>query len=271
MAARTPAPALRMLPGLPRLGRARHLVERNFLVFKQAWVVIVSGFFEPLFYLLSLGVGVSELVGDLPGPGGRPISYTEFVAPAMLAASAMNGAVLETTFNVFFKLRFEKTYDAVLATPMTPRDVAVGDVAWALVRGGTYSTMFLAVMVGLGLTSSWWAVLALPGALLIGFAFAAAGMAATTFMRSWQDFEYVTMATLPMFLFSATFYPLSSYPDGLRWVVQATPLYHAVALERGLVTGAVSPALAGHAAYLAAMGAGALWLATRRLGRILLR
>ena len=270
MPAPAATPALRIAPGLPRLGRARHLVERNFLVFRQAWVVIVSGFFEPLFYLLSLGVGVSRLVGDVPGPDG-PVSYTVFVAPAMLAASAMNGAVLETTFNVFFKLRFEKVYDAVLATPMTPRDVAVGDVTWALIRGGTYSVMFLAVMAAMGLVGSWWGLLALPGALLIGFAFAAAGMAATTFMRSWQDFEFVNMAILPMFLFSATFYPLASYPPGLQWVVQATPLYHGVALERGFVTGAVGWGTAGHVAYLAVMGGVALSVATRRLGRLLLR
>jgi lipooligosaccharide transport system permease protein len=263
--------ALRVLPALPRVGGARHLVERNLLVFRRAWVIVVSGFFEPVFYLLSLGVGVSQLVGDIEGPGGRPLSYTAFVAPAMLASSAMNGAVLETTFNVYFKLKWEKTYDAVIATPMTPRDVAVGDVSWALVRGGTYSVMFLGVMLAMGLIGSWWGLLALPGALLIGFAFAAAGMAATTFMRSWQDFEYVNMAILPMFLFSGTFYPLSSYPGGLQWVVQATPLYHGVALERALVTGAVTPGLAGHVLYLAVMGGVGLWVASRRLGRLLLR
>jgi lipooligosaccharide transport system permease protein len=269
--AATYGPALRVLPPLPRLGRARHLVERNFLVFRRAWVIVVSGFFEPLFYLLSIGAGISALVGEVTGPGGRMLSYTEFVAPAMLAASAMNGAIFETTFNVFFKLRYEKTYDAVLATPLTARDVAVGDVTWALVRGGTYSAMFCVVLAGLGHMDSWWALLALPAALLIGFAFAAVGMAATTFMRSWQDFEYVNMAILPMFLFSATFYPLAAYPPGLQWVVRATPLYHGVELERGLVTGAVGPGLLGHAAYLTVMGAVALSIATRRLDRILLR
>ena len=118
--------------------------------------------------------------------------------------------------------------------------------------------MFLGVMLGMGLIDSWWGLLALPGALLIGFAFAAAGLAATTFMRSWQDFDYVNMAILPMFLFSGTFYPLASYPDGLQWVVQATPLYHGVALERALVTGAVGPGLLGHVLYLAVLGGAGL-------------
>src|SRR6266540_7451489 len=103
-------PLRRIAPPLPRLGPARHLVERNYLLFRRGWIVLVSGFFEPLFYLLSIGVGISQLVGDVPGPDGPPVPYTLFIAPAMLASSAMNGAVLETTFNVFFKLRYAKVY-----------------------------------------------------------------------------------------------------------------------------------------------------------------
>jgi len=264
-------PLLRIAPPLPRLGPARHLVERNFLLFRRDWIILVSGFFEPLFYLLSIGVGIAQLVGDVPGPDGRPVPYTLFIAPAMLASSAMNGAVLETTFNVFFKLRYAKVYDAVLATPLSPRDVAVGDVTWALFRGALYSAMFLAVMLAMGLLRSWWGLLALPAAVLVGFAFAAVGMAATTYMRSWQDFDLVSLATLPMFLFSATFYPLSSYPRALQWVVEATPLYHGVALLRGLVTGAVTPGLAVHVAYLLVMGLAGVAVASRRLARLLLR
>jgi lipooligosaccharide transport system permease protein len=262
---------LRVAPPLPRLGRARHLVERNYLLFRRDWIILVSGFFEPLFYLLSIGVGIAQLVGDIPGPDGRPIPYTVFIAPAMLASSAMNGAVLETTFNVFFKLRYAKVYDAVLATPVSPRDIAVGDVTWALFRCAIYSAMFLLVMLAMGLVPSWWAVLALPGAVLVGFAFAATGMAATTYLRSWQDFDLITLATLPMFLFSATFYPLSNYPAALQWVVQVTPLYHGVALLRGLVTGALAPGLLVHVGYLLAMGLIGLTIASHRLGGLLLR
>jgi lipooligosaccharide transport system permease protein len=261
----------RVAPRLPRLGGARLLMERNAVAYRQNWLFIVSGFFEPLFYLLSIGVGVAQLVGSVAGPDGRPVPYTVFIAPAMLAASAMNGAVYDATFTVFFKLKYEKVYDAILATPLSPRDVAVGEVTWALLRGLMYSTMFLAVMLALGLVGSWWAVLALPAAVLVAFAFAAAGMAATTFMRSWQDFEFVGLATLPMFLFSATFYPLSSYPPALQWVVQATPLYHGVALLRALVTGAVSPSLGWHVAYLAVMGLVGVVIAGRRLEHLLLR
>ena len=182
----------------------------------------------------------------------------------------MNGAVYDSTMNVFFKLKFAKTYDAILATPIGVGDVALGEITWALMRGLLYATVFLGVMVALGDVSSSWAILALPAAVLIGFAFAAAGMAATTYMRSWQDFDFVQLAILPLFLFSGTFYPLSTYPRWLQIVVELSPLYHGVALIRGLTLGAVGPGLLFHAAYLAAMGVAGLWVSSRRLGRLLL-
>lgn len=246
------------------------LVERNFLAYRRAWIVFVSGFFEPVFYLLSVGVGVGHLVGDL-NVGSTTVSYTEFVAPAMLATSAMNGAIFDSTFNIFFKMKFLHLYDAVLATPMRPWDIATGEVAWALLRGACYSTVFVVVMAAMGLVLSWWAVLALPAAVLIGFAFAGAGMALTTFMRSWQDFEFVQLAILPMFLFSATFYPLSTYPGAVQWLVRITPLYQGVDLERSLVLGDVDAALLGPAIYLAVLGGLGMYVASRRLGRLLLK
>lgn len=266
------ATVLTRVTPLPRPGgRPWHLVERNFFVYRHDWVVFVSGFFEALFYLLSIGIGISKLVGEFPGPDGRPLSYTAFVAPAMLAAAAMNGAVFDATYNIFFKLKYAKTYDAMLSTPMAPRDVAAGEITWALLRGTAYAAAFIVVMAVMGLTSSWWAILALPAAVLIGFAFAGVGMAATTWMRSWQDFQFIQLVLLPMFLFSATFFPLDTYPSVGQAIVQATPLYHGVALVRGLTTGVVDWGLFGHAGYLALMGVVGLTVASRRLGRLLLR
>ena len=166
------------------------------------------------------------------------IPYAEFVAPGMLAASAMNGSVLDSTFNFFFKLKYNKLFDQMLATPLTTTDVARGELTWSLLRGGIYSLAFLLVMVAMGLVHSWWAVLAAPAALLIGFAFGGAAMALTTYMRSWQDFDYVTLGTLPLFLFSATFFPITAFPTWLQWVVEVTPLYRGVVLVRELTTGA---------------------------------
>ena len=127
------------------------MIERSAMVNRRTWLVMFSGFFEPLFYLLSIRIGVGKLIGDVT-VGGVTVDYAEFVAPALLAASAMNGAVLETTMNVFFKLRYERLYDTVLATPMSPADVALGEIGWAVIRGGLYSAAFLVTMTALGMT-----------------------------------------------------------------------------------------------------------------------
>ncbi len=252
-------------------GRGRRLLERNLRVQRRTWWVIVSGFFEPLLYLLSIGVGLGHLVGRLPGPDGRTVAYATFVAPGLLASAAMNGGVVESTFNVYHKLRYARIYDAVLATPLGAGDVAVGELATALLRGTLYSTVFLVAMAALGDVASPWAVLALPAAVLIGFAFAGVGMAVTTFLRSWRDFDLVQLTVLPLFLFSTTFYPLSTYPGWLQVVVSVTPLYQGVALCRGLCLGSPGWALAGHAAYLAALGGAGLLVTARRIRTLLLR
>jgi len=250
-------------------GATRILLYRNYLSYRAGWYIFVSGFLEPVFYLFSIGVGVGQLIESFEF-NGQTVEYAAFVAPGMLAASAMNGAVLDSTFNFFFKLKFTKLYDQILATPMSTIDVARGELAWALLRGGVYSLGFLVVMAAMDLIGSWWAVLALPATLLVGFAFAGAGMALTTYMRSWQDFEYVTLATIPMFLFSATFFPIAAFPEALRWVVELTPLYRAVVLCRELTTGAVSYGSLFSVAYLLAMGLAGLYVARRRLDSLLL-
>ena len=248
---------------------ARHLLERNFLVYRRIWVLIFSGFFEPLFYLFAIGVGVGQLVGDV-SVGGTVVTYQQFVAPALLAASAMNGAVYESTMNIFFKLKWAKTYDAMLATPLGPGDIALGEIGWSLLRGAIYAAAFLVVMAVFGLATSWWAVLALPAALLIGFAFAAAGMAATTFMSSWQDFDLVALVTLPLFLFSATFYPLDVYPPIIQTLTQFSPLYHGVELIRALTLGIFDWSIAVHVLVLLVMGLVGLSIAARRVEKLLL-
>ncbi len=264
------SPPLRVLPRFAiGHGRARLLVERNVVAYRRGWIFLVSGFFEPLFYLLSIGLGLNHLVGHL-AIGGRSIPYTDYVAPGLLASSAMNGAIFDATFGIFFKLKIAKTYDAVLATPLGVRDVAVGELAWSLIRGSVYSVAFLTVMAALGLIASWWALACLPAAMLVSFAFGAVGMFGTCYMRSWQDFDLVSLAIVPLFLFSGVFYPLSLYPDWLRIVVSVTPLYQGVALLRGLDTGVLGPALLVHACYLGCLGVVGLVGASRRLGRLLL-
>jgi lipooligosaccharide transport system permease protein len=241
-------------------------MERNALVYRRIWLVILSGFFEPLFYLFAIGIGVGRLVGDVGGPG---VDFAMFVAPGLLAASAMNGAVYESTMNIFGKLKWGKVYDAILATPVDTLDVAVGEILWSQVRGLLYASGFLVVMLGMGLVASPLAVLALPAAALIGFAFGAVGMAATTFMRSWQDFEKVQLVVLPLFLFSGVFFPVTVFPDAVQPLLLLSPLYHGVELVRALTLGTPSLATLGHAAFLAVMGAAGAVVAARRFDGLL--
>jgi len=272
----SPAPsrsrsAALLMPAGSYAGRSHALLLRSATATRRSGLAFASGFFEPVFFLIAMGQGLGSLVGTLPGPDGTPISYAAFIAPGLLAASAMNGAVFDSTYNVFFKLKYSRLYDAMLATPIGPVDIALGEIGWALIRGGLYSVGFLTVMGAFGLLTSPWALLALPAALLVAFAFAAVGMAATTFMRSWQDFDLVTLVVLPMFLFATTFYPLSVYPRWLQLVVEVMPLFHAVELMRGLTTGAVHLGMLGHLAYFLVMIAVGVVVAVRRLDVLLLK
>jgi lipooligosaccharide transport system permease protein len=268
--ASSPGAALRITPvGLLGTRRAGRLVERNVLVYRRLWTYFVSGFFEPFFYLLSIGVGLGKLVHDIH-VGSAVVPYATYVAPGLLASSAMNGSTIDSTFNIYFKLKIAKTYDAVLSTPMAPADIALGELTWSLIRATTYSLAFLVVMAGFGYVRSPWALLCLPAAMSISFAFSAVGMAGTTYMRSWQDFDKVSLVLIPLFLFSGTFAPLSVYAGWIQAIVRCTPLYQGVALLRGLDLGILSWTLVGHAVYLLVAGFVGLVVATRRMTTLLL-
>lgn len=259
----------RVIPPLPRRWRGRYLIERNILGTKSFWPVLVSGFFEPVFYLFAIGVGIGQLVGDVQ-VGGVAVAYAAFVAPAMLAASAMNGAVFEAT-NMFFKLHYGKIYEAILATPVKPTEVASGEIAWTLARGAMYSAAFLGVMAVMGLIDSPLGLLAFPASLLIGFAFGALATAAVTWMRTWQDLDLITLMILPLFLFSATFYPIDVYPDFIQVVTWVSPLYHGVVLIRGLTLGILEWTMLINIAYLATLGVIGSLITARRVKSVLLK
>ena len=244
----------------------RAVIARGLMATKSSnWMVMLSGFFEPVLYLIAMGVGLGAIVGSVQGPGGGEISYAAYIAPALLAVSAMNGAVYDSTWNVFFKMQFAKLYESMLSTSLGPLDVALGEISLALARGALYATGFLVVMQALGLNLSWWALLALPAVLLIAFGFASVGMAVTSFMKTFQQMDWITFLLLPMFLFSATFYPLSVYPQPIQYVIQVLPLWHGVELVRGLTTGQVDPGLLWHVLYYLVMVLLGLVFTTRRL------
>ncbi|WP_433386950.1 ABC transporter permease [Micromonospora sp. KLBMP9576] len=263
-------PRLLAVPAASR--RSFSVAARNVAALRTVyWLLLASGFVEPLFYLLSIGVGVGTLVGDLTLPGGELVSYAAFVAPAMLASSAMSGALSETTFNFFGKMKQMRLYDGVIATPVRPFEIALGELLWAMLRGSVYSAVFLVVMVAMDLTTVGRALVALPAAVLVGFAFGALGMAITTFARSWHDFDLVSGVQFALFLFSGTFVPAESYPAALRWVVEVTPLYRAVHLIRDVSVGTAGWDGVLDVLYLLAVFALGLLVAARRMGRLLYR
>jgi len=253
-------------------GRARVLFERSFRVVKtSSWPVVLSGFVEPVFYLVAFGSGVGPLIGDVSDGYGHMVSYSVFIAPALLATSAMNGAFYDSTWNVFFKMHYGKTYQAMMATSIGPLDVALGEIGWALLRGLVYAIGFMTIVASLGLVPSLWGILAIPAAVLIAFGFASVGMAITSYLKSFQQMDWVTFWLLPMFLFSGTFYPVSVYPDWITNIVRALPLWQAADLVRCLMLGNISMTLLWHVLYFSVMVAVGLSVATRRLTRLFMR
>ena len=253
-------------------GRPHAVVMRSLTALKtSAWFVVLSGFFEPVFYLLSFGFGLGSMISGVTGPSGAPVSYAAFIAPALLATSAMNGALYDSTWNVFFKMRFARLYDGMVATSLGTLDIALGEIMYALLRGLAYALAFMAVMWSLGLVVSPWGLLAVPAALLIAFGFSALGMAFTSYMTTFQQMDWLNFFLLPMFMFSATFYPITVYPEAIQVFIKVFPLWHGVELIRGLTLGQVSWSLLWHVLYYTVMVAVGLVATTRRLTSLFMR
>jgi lipooligosaccharide transport system permease protein len=253
-------------------GNARAVIARGLMATRSTnWLVMVSGFFEPVLFLLSMGVGLGAIVGDVQGPGGTTISYSAYIAPALLAVSAMNGAVYDSTWNVFFKMNFAKLYQGMLYTSLGPLDVALGEIFLALLRGMLYATGFTAVMGVMGLITTPWALLMIPASVLIAFGFASLGMGITSFLKTFQQMDWINFILLPMFLFSATFYPLSVYPQPIQWFIQAMPLWHGVELLRQISVGSFTAATPLHVGYYLVMTAVGMLLTTLRLRSLFLK
>lgn len=253
-------------------GRSRVIVQRGYFAMKSSnWFVILSGFVEPIFYLLSFGFGVGQLIGGVTDGAGNPVSYAAFIAPALLATSAMNGAIYDSTWNVFFRMHFGKQYQATLATSMGPLDLALGEMAWALLRGLVYAIGFMIVSIPLNLVISPYAIFAIPAALLIAFGFAAVGMAATSYLDSFSQMNWISFFLLPMFLFSGTFYPVSVFPQWLQSVVTCLPLAQAVNLVRDLMLGNITWGLIVPITYFVVMIVAGLIITTKRLTVLFMR
>jgi len=252
-------------------GNPAAVVQRGLLAARSSsWVVVLSGFFEPVFYLLSMGIGLGALIGTVETTSGLEVSYAAFIAPALLAVSAMNGAIYDSTWNVFFKLNYGKLYEGMLSTSLGPLDVALGEILYALLRGLLYATGFMIIMQIAGLNLAWTAIFAIPAVLLIAFGFASLGMAVTSYMKAFQHMDWINFVLLPMFLFSATLYPITVYPEFIQVIVKIFPLWHGVELVRGLTTGALYWGMLWHVLYYVVMIAAGLVFTTKRLRALFL-
>lgn len=223
--------------------------------YRRVWpTTLISGALSPTLFLLAMGVGLGRLVGRSHGPVGG-VSYLDFLAPGLLAAWSMQVATGESLWPVLGAVRWYRTYDAMLATPLRVVDVLVGHLAWIAVRLAISASVFLAVIAAFGAVHSWWAIGALPAAVLTGLAFATPFVAFAGTQRNDQGFAMLfRFLVMPLFLFSGTFFPVSQLPGPLRPVAYATPLWQGVELCRALVLGRVaSGAIAEHVGYLAGL------------------
>ena len=252
-------------------GRSRAIIERSLIALRSStWVPVATGFVEPVLYLLAFGYGMGELIGNVT-LGDKTIDYTVFIAPGLLATSAMNGAIYDSTWNVFFKLNESKLYQGMLATPLGPLDVALGEITWALFRGLSYAIAFLAITTPLGLVPGVSAVLAIPAAVFIAFGFASFGMAITSYFKTYQQMGMINIVLLPLFLFSGSLYPISVYPDWLEFLIQLMPSWHGIELVRDVWFGNFDSGTLLHIFYFLVMIICGLYFTTRRLRDLFMR
>ena len=252
-------------------GRAHAPLLRNALALRTTnALTFLTGFVEPVIFLVAFGYGVGALIGTVT-VAGEEVPYAAFIAPALLASSAMNGAIMDSTFNVFFKMHYMRIYHTMMSTSLGPLDVALGEIAWAMVRGAAYAVGFTVVVAVFGLITSWWALLMIPAAVLVAFAFASIGMTLTSYMSSFHQLNWLNFWLLPLFLFSGTFYPITVYPEWLQALISVTPLWQAIALMRGLAFGIFDAALLVHVTYFAVLAVVGLVFTTRRLDALFLR
>jgi lipooligosaccharide transport system permease protein len=235
--------------------------QRNFAMYRRTWKLnILPNFFEPLLYLASLGIGVGAYVQEMGGT-----SYVAFLAPGLVAVSAMNGASFEVTYNSFVRLNYEKTYESMLTTPIQPEDVLAGEILWAVTRASIYGGCFFLVVAAVGLAPLPHALWTLPVIPLTGLVFATLGIAFALRIRTLDVFSfYFTLFLTPLFLFSDVFFPLEErLAGGWLWLAEALPLLHPVRLMRHAFSGEAAPVLAWDVLYSLALSAVLLALATR--------
>lgn len=235
---------------------------RNVTWYRKTFAMnILPNFFEPVMYLVGMGIGLGAFLGtriaDMP--------YLNYIAPGLVAASAMNGATFHTTYNIFVALHYDRTYHGITATPVSIEDVALGEILWGVTRSIIYGLAFMIVTVLFGLTTNPLALLAIPCIVLTGFLFGALGTLFTGIIKVIDLYSfYFTLFMTPLFLFSGIFFPLSGLPVWAQKGAWLTPLFHCVELVRGAYSGDIDGTWFVHLGWVVVVTLALLWLGIRR-------
>ena len=231
--------------------------RRNASMYSRTWMYnLLPNFFEPVLYLLAIGIGVGAYVAKMGG-----VSYAEFLAPGLVCVAAMNGASFEVTYNIFVRLTYDKAYDGMLTTPIGPDEILIGEVLWAITRASIYGGSFFVVLVLFGLAPLPHALLAIPAIPLTGLLFAALGITFTLRVPAIDLFSfYFTLFLTPLFLFSDVFFPLQERLSGVwLWVAEALPLLHPVRIARMAFRGELNAVVLWDIAYVLGLSGALLW------------
>lgn len=234
---------------------AVRMVQRNALVYRHVWRgSVFSSFLQPTLFLVAMGWGLGALVdaGGAALPGG--VSYAQFLAPGLLAATAMQAASFESAWPVLGKFMWHRNYEAVLATPMSVSNVVLGELGWIAIRSTTIGVAFVLVMIAFDIPRSPLVILAIPAAVLTGVAFASLVITFSATLKDANPFNVLFRFIItPLFLFSGVFVPVNRLPDAVEHAAWLTPLFHGVALTRGFTLNAVPATWPIHVAYLGVM------------------
>ena len=246
--------------------------QRNWTVYRQSWEIsFLPPLLEPLFYLLAFGIGLGALVGTIRY-GGAEIPYVRFIAPALIAITVMNSAFFENTYSSFVRMYYQKTFDAMMATPLTVQEIIVGEIVWGATKAVIATALMMAVISLFGLIRYPAGMLLLPLALLGGLAFGAAGMVCTALVPHIDLFNLpMFLFITPMFLFGGTFFPLENLPGWAQTTAAWLPLTNLVDLARAFANGRFDATLLPKIGYLVLFTAAAFPLALYKMRKRLIK
>jgi lipooligosaccharide transport system permease protein len=246
--------------------------KRNLVVYRRIWKIsFITPLLEPLFYILAFGLGFSGLIGRIHY-AGIELSYTRFIAPALIATAVMSNAFFETTYASFVRMYYQKTFDAILATPLSLEEIIIAEIVWSATKAAGAAAIMLTVLALLGFIHLPQGLLLIPLAFWGGLAFGAIGMFFTGIIPTIDMFNLpIFLFITPMFLFSGTFFPVSNLPQWFRPLALAFPLYHLTELARWFGLGIKETRPIASVGYLTLFIVIFTWLALKVMRKRLIR